>query len=157
MDDINKFSDDNIGGVLLCRFIPVENVSEIPSPINYSINTAVVLKSNCRWFDIYGTQGTKEFTEESTQSDAGTSFKKSIKLITPKIRTELDDQFNDMANRLFILDVTDNNGLRKIVGTIDEPLKFKCTATTKADVAQRNEYSIEFFGEGTQKSYTYNL
>ena len=157
MNDINKFTDDNLGGVMLFKFIPIEDVQEIPGAVNYFINTAVVLKTTCRWYEFYGTTGTIELAEDSVETDAGTYYKKSLKAISPKIRTELDALFNEMKNRQFILDVIDNNGIRKIIGSLAEPLKFKEKSSTKNEASQRNEYAIEFFGEGVEKSFTYNL
>lgn len=157
MNDVNKFTDDNLGGVMLFKFIPVDDVSSIPTAVNHIIPTGVVLKPGCRWYEFYGTIGTIEFTEKKQDSEAGAFYKKSLKAITPKVRTELDLVFNEMKNRRFILDVTDNNGIRKIVGSIEAGLKFSDESNTKSEASQRNEYSIEFSGEGEDKSYTYNV
>lgn len=157
MNDINKFTDDNLGGVMLFKFIPVDDVQEIPTAINNMIASAVVLKPATRWYEFYGTIGTIEFNEDQSDSEAGSYFKKSLKAITPKNRTDVDLIFGEMKNRRFILDVLDNNGIRKIVGTIQEGLKFTSKASTKGEATQRNEYVIEFTGDGENKSPTYNL
>lgn len=157
MNDINKFTDDNLGGVMLFKFIPIDDVQEIPTAINNIIASGITLKPSTRWFEFYGTIGTIEFNEDQAESEAGAYYKKSVKAITPKNRTELDLIFNEMKDRRFILDVTDNNGIRKIVGTKQEGLRFTAKASTKAEASQRNEYQIEFSGEGENKSYTYNL
>lgn len=157
MDDINKFTDDNLGGIFLFRFIPIEDIATIPEPLDHEINAPVTLTATARWFDFYGTPGTIELSEDDNQNEAGTYYKKKLTAITPKNRTELDKIFTEMRHRQFVLDVTDNNGIRKLVGSTTEPLKFKCKSSTKSEAAQRNEYAIEFYGDGVEKSYTYNI
>lgn len=157
MNDINKFSDDNIGGIMLFKFVSTEAVQAIPQAINHIIASAITLKPGYNWHEFYGTPGTIELSEDQVDSEAGAFYKKTLKAVTPKIRPEIDVVFEDMKNRKFILDVIDNNGVRKIIGSVESGLKFISKANTKSEANQRNEYSIEFVGEGENKSYTYNI
>lgn len=157
MDDVLKFTDDNLGGIYLFKYIPVDDVESISDPIDGFIAKEINLKPNSQWFDFYGTEGTMQFTEDPAASNDGTIYNKKLVAITPKHRTELDLLFHQMRNRRFILDIIDNNGLRKIVGSIQEPLKFLSKADTKSQASGRNEYAIEFSCNSTFKSYTYDI
>jgi len=157
MDDINKFTDDNLGGIYLFKFTPADDVQSISEPIDGFITKEISLKPDARWFDFYGTEGTMQFSEEDANSNDGALYNKKLTAITPKQRTELDQLFYKMRNRRFILDVIDNNGLRKIVGSIEEPLKFSNKGDTKNQASGRNEYAIEFACQSTFKSYTYDI
>ncbi len=157
MDDVKKFEDDNLGGVYLFKYIPADDVQSISDPIDGFITKEVSLKPDKQWFDFYGTEGTMAFSEDDSNTNDGTLYNKKVIAITPKQRTEIDVLFFKIRNRRFILDLIDNNGLRKIIGSIEEPLKFTNKGDTKNMASGRNEYAIEFACSSTFKSYTYDI
>jgi hypothetical protein len=157
MEDINKHCDENVGGIFLFRYIPVEDVESIVEPIDSRITEPVVLKAGKRWFEFYATPGTIKFEEEPQESSHGDYFKIKFSGNTPKDRQETISAFNKMKNKHFILDYTDNNLFRKLVGNISYPLKFKKSTSTGAQAQNKNGYAFEFYGDVLNESPEYYI
>jgi hypothetical protein len=157
MEDINKHCADNLGGIFLLRYIPKDDVESIVEPINGRVTEPVVLKANKRWFEFYATPETLKFNEEQQESPQGDYFKIKLTGATPKDRADIISAFNKMKKPSFIIDYTDNNGLRKLVGTITEPLRFKHSSTTGDKAPSKNGHSFEFFGDVIDKSPEYYI
>lgn len=157
MKDINKHCEDNLGGIFLLRFIPSNDIETIVEPIDGRVTEPVVLKENTRWYEFYATPETIKFDEDQQQSPHGDYFKIKLTGNTPKDRAEVISTLNEMKNKTFILDYIDNNGTRKLVGTITEPIKFKHTSTTGNTVPSKNGTSFEFYGDVIDKSPEYYI
>lgn len=155
MEDINKHCDDNLGGLYYFKFIPVDDVVSIVEPLNSKVCEPVVLNNLARWFNCYATEGTIKYTEEKQQSPHGDYYKAKLTAFIPKDRAEVINQINLMNNKLFVIDYTDNNGLRKLVGTINNPLRFSDNLDTGSNAANRNGFTIEFVGDILKKAPTY--
>jgi hypothetical protein len=96
-----------------------------------------------------------KYNEEKQQSPHGDYYKAKLTAFIPQDRSEVNNQLELMKNKLFIIDYTDNNGERKLVGTVENPLSFTDTMDTGANVPNRNGYTIEFSGDILKKSPTY--
>ena len=144
-----------MGGLYTFKFIPASDVASIPEAVNGAIYYPVVLKPDARWFDGYCTQETMSFSDRQQDDGHGAYHKKQFAGNVPKDRPELSNVFNDLKDGRYILDIIDNNGTRKLVGTIDEPLDFSSDVDSKAAVSARNEYKIMFAGDGIKKSPGY--
>lgn len=157
MNDINEYSGDNLGGIIRFKFIPVTDVESIASPIDHVITTPVILKTDKRWFSAYATMGTIGYTEASEQTANGGLFKRQLVAIIPKDDKDKAKLFNKMRNQRFIVDYVDSNGLRKLIGSLEEPVFFSSTQNTKTEMPGRNEHSISFYGTGTHKAFIYDF
>lgn len=155
MKDINRPLFENLGGIIKFNFVPIEHVDSIDIPIKGIITQPVSLASGKQWFSGYGTLGSISFTETPEKTNAGELFKRVFTAFCPKDDEEIDTLFNEMRNMQFLLDYTDSNGLRKLIGSIDEPLKFSASLNTKSQMQELAGHSISFFGDGTHKSYVY--
>jgi hypothetical protein len=153
--DIIKHCNENLGGVFIFKFIPVIHVQSIAQPIDNRILTPVVLKQGFNWLDFYATEGTMQLKEDLQPSDHGDFYKLKLTASVPKIRTEIDHTFSLMRNVKFLIDVVDNNGQRKLLGTLEEPLSFTFQSDTGDSMPKKNNYSVEFFAELTDNSPTY--
>lgn len=156
-NDIIRQVSDNIGSVIAFEFLEIKGVSVIPPTVRATIWNAVELVDGYRWQKGYGTEGTMSFKDEPANSENGGYHKKIFSANVPKDRPEINDLFNSMQNKKFILQIMDANGLKKLIGTIDEPLTFKSGYDTKANFQGRAEYQISFEGEGVDKSPFYNV
>jgi hypothetical protein len=155
-DFIQPFSD-NLGGIITFKFIPSEDIDTIEMALNGVIEQEITLKSGKQWYCGYGTLGTIGYTEPGEESPAGTVYKRAFTAFYPKDNSEMNFLFQEMRNRLFVIDYRDSNGLRKVVGGIEEPLKFLSALNTQTDVPGRSGHNISFYGDGTYKAYTYNI
>lgn len=157
MNDIEKTVTDNIGGANKLRFVPVSGIASIPSIYAGAIQSTVVLKAGYRWYDCYCTLGSLYYKDEQQDGEHGVSFKKEVGGSVPRPTDDLIEVFSTMDNGRFVLDVTDNNGHRRLIGTVEEPMYFKRMADTKAAPADKNEYRLLFSGAGTTESPGYNV
>lgn len=155
MNDINKPCEDNLGGIFLIKVIPIQEVQSLLMPVKSAILEPLVTKPLGRWYDIYATIETVKFEEEPIESEQGDHYRAKIIGKVPKDRASVIETINQMTNKQFIIDYTDNNGVRKIVGTLTEPLLFKCNFTTGDKVATKNGYDFEFSGFLLRKSPVY--
>lgn len=155
MNDINKHTEDNLGGIFSIKIIPVSDVQSIPMPIKSRILQAVVLKNNTRWYDLYATEQTIKFEEPQQESEHGNFFRCKLTGLVPKDRADVIELFNEMANKLFVIDYTDNNGVRKLIGNLSEPLTFSSNFDTGSTATNKNGYSFEFKGDLIKKSPVY--
>lgn len=157
MNDINKFSGENLGGLIRFNFAVVSDILTIEEAVDSKISKVIKMKPGTRWYSGYATLGTMSFTEPTEETNAGPIYKRSFNAFCPKDDEEKTDLFARMRNEKFILDITDSNCLRKIIGSINEPLSFKSTLNKKANMPELAGYAISFFGDGTHPSYIYNV
>lgn len=157
MKDFAQPDGNNLGGVLTFNFIPVDDVSSFPNLVNNKIVSPITLKTGAMWFKGYSTLEKTKFQEPDDDTPAGTIFKKAFTGFYPKDTEEINILFNQMRNRKFIVDYTDMNHVRKIIGTISEGLKFSSTLNTGEKVADLAGHSFKFYGDGTAKAFIYDI
>ena len=157
LNDITRHTDDNLGGLNAFKIVSAKAVTSLPSVVNGAIQHQLTLLPGHRWLSVYCTEFTMNYKEVPIDSEHGAAFKKTLTGKTPKDRAELTQLFNEMKDQGFIIDYTDNNGQRKLVGSPQEPMYFKPALDTKAEMAQRNEHELVFEGEGIDKSPFYNI
>lgn len=154
-NSIKKTVTDNLGGLNHIRFVPARLVNSISPVYNGAIHLAVELKANAAWYELPYSIETLGFKDEQQESEHGAYYTKQITAIVPQHNDEKNNFLSVMDNERFIVDCLDNNGKRRLVGTIAEPMQLKKMADTKNNVAGRNEYQLTFTGTGTQLSPFY--
>ena len=158
MPDIDQFVGDNIGGLEEFQFIPVTDIISIPRPVDHVINKSVVIddSSGAKWLNAYVTEGSLGYTETKSKTQHGTPYKRKLVGFVPKDSEALANQFDGMEGSKFVLIYDDNNGKKKLIGSIDSPLEFTADLDTKEDASGRNGHTISFTGNGPHKAYFYN-
>jgi hypothetical protein len=157
MEDIKQPVGDNLGGLLRFNYIPVKDVESIPDAIDGKVVEEVVVKEGKRWYAGYATQGTIGFSEPTEKNPAGTIFKPLFVGVCPQDNEQNNFLFHQKRDQQFIIDITDSNGLRRLVGSIAEGLEFSAALSTQTDVAGRNGYNISYSGDTTHRSYIYDI
>ena len=80
------------------------------------------------------------------QTASGTQYAKTIKGVYPKGSDEMLSIFSSMANgRRFMVKITDNNGVQRLVGRMGVPLMFEFNYATGGPAAQMNGYTFTFY------------
>ncbi|MES2590888.1 MAG: hypothetical protein V4608_03300 [Bacteroidota bacterium] len=156
MGDINRPEGDNLGGILRFKFIDVNDVLSIALPINSAILSTVQLKPGKSWSSGYGTLETIGYSEPGEITDAGTIYKRMFVAFCPYENAYSDDLLHIMRNRQFLVDYTNANGVRKLIGSINEPLFFLGALNTKTKSSDLAGYSISFFSDSSHKAYVYS-
>lgn len=155
MTDFPFKKEDNLGGVPRFNFVKVSDVQSIGIAVNHKIIAPVVLKTGKQWYCGYGTLGTVGYSEPEESSSAGTLYKRAFSGFYPKDDADIDLLFSEMRHEKFLIDYTDNNGLRKLIGSIAEPLRFTSSFSTKQQASELAGHTFSFYGDGTHKSYVY--
>ena len=138
---------DNLGGNQGFSFIPSNLVEYIPPTISGYVNDDPVLASGAAFFNGYATAKTLLFEEKEQKTNAGISYLQKISGFYPKITPTVVSLFTQMRNRKFIVKITDNNGLLRLAGTLEQPLEFGFSLSTGNNPATRNGITFEFFCE----------
>lgn len=146
MDNISKFAGPNLGGNRALQFLPVEAIATIPDPVNGAITGDIVLAGVSDFYSIYSTDGTLLFEETPKQDQAGEYYESSISAFIPKASVELLSILVNMQRSLYVVKVTDNNGLTRLAGNIANPLQMTFQVDPKDNVSSRNGIKITFAG-----------
>jgi hypothetical protein len=136
----------NIGGVRALRVWPAGNV-RIPAYVGASLNEPLVLLDPNNYADIWFLPDTGGF-EEPEQPDAqGEFYKPSLQLAIAKDAPGIQEAIGRLrAVRHFVVAYRDANGLTKLVGTPDFPLRLTAGLETGKRPLDRNGYPLVFTG-----------
>lgn len=146
---------DNIGGAGSFRFTEVESVSSIARPTDHKITSSVVLKAGKLWYNGYASLDSLNYLEEGKQSDNGHFIQATLKGFVPD-SPEMLQLLVKMDDRKFVLHITDNDNLEKIVGTKETPLTFNCDFETQT-VSGIKGYTWQFNGMLQKRAPIYEL
>ncbi len=158
MRNIDQFIGDNIGGLESFLFIPVDDAISIARPVNHIIQEAVVINvaGGAQWFTAYITQGTLFYKEDKNKTVHGNPYNRSLVGFVPKDTEELAELFDEMGDVRFLIDCLDNNGKRKLVGSLDSPLVFASLMSSGEAPEGRNGHQLTFSGNASHKAYFYD-
>lgn len=156
MISITEFIGDNIGGLESFQFIPVGDVASIARAKDHVITELVTLDTGKAWLDAYVTLGSLAYSEGKNKTIHGNHYNRSLVGFVPKDTEALAELFDEMGDVRFIIDYTDNNGVRKLIGSLDSPLVFSSQLSTGNDAAARNGHFITFSGNSPHKAYIYD-
>lgn len=126
MDNFPLQNTDHVAGLRSFEYIEAKNVLALPEGDLVEISEAdISLKAGASWK--MGEQAFKSLThaEPEVESDAGNYFENSVGGFYVGDSTAFRRLLRDMQHKKFILKVRDNEGKLKLVGTVDEPLRFK--------------------------------
>ena len=141
MTDLTFEGGNNPGGNCVLRFAPVAGIASIASPL-----TQPVFRTGYRWFDAYGSEGTKEVDETQDETDNGPTWNVKISLFLPGDSVQRRGALAELVRHRFILEVQDNAGLYRRIGTLTECLQFSYSFRTGGAMAQRRGAQLTFRG-----------
>lgn len=163
--NIEKYSGNrNMGGVWRkFRFIPVEEVSEIPFYEDDNIETEITLADGSGWFDGWAVLETIGFKEKPV-GDAGNPTGYEVELPgefakdTPGLLTKVQR----MEGRRFFVLAEDHNGNVCLLGNqqkdkdgVYKGIRFQSVRDSGTKVAERNGYAFSFKGQQPVRSPFY--
>ncbi len=94
----------------------------------------------------------KLWTENQRRNKQGPFWEQSVSGTTPKMKPAVSQQFQWMANYFFLLRLSDHNGQKWILGTIDEPFEFSANATA-GNNGSLNKYDISFRSTTSKRAH----
>lgn len=91
--------------------------------------------------------------DEQPRTDAqGTAYEQIVSGITPKLRPEVTDQFEQMDGYTYVIRLKDKTGQYWLIGTLANPLAFVASATSGSG-SRRNEYSLRFSNLTSRRAF----
>lgn len=151
--------ESNLSGILSFEYAPIDYIDaaayemiisdtnnwqyEIPFGVGGWLTAGVLINPR-----------KKLWTETQRANPQGPTWEQLVSGVTPKLRPAVNQQFEMMAHRQFILRITDLNGQTWIVGTLHEPFEFSANATSGNNGAA-NQYEISFRSINSKRAIGY--
>ena len=136
----------NIGGVRALRVWPASNV-RVPAYAGSSLTTAITLLDPLNYADIWFLPDSAGFEELQADDVQGDFYKVGLQLVVTKDAPDVAEAVARLsAVRYFVAAYADGNGLTKLVGTPDNPLRFAAGLETGKRATDRNGYPLTFSG-----------
>lgn len=132
---------DNQGGLSRLYFTPVTNVALLGDIYNGYANGFSLHLTPLDY--IWVLPDSIKFSQDKKSGSNGDYFPTSIRAMIPKDRPELLLKMEEMDGKEYVCVILDNNDYYKIVGTINEPLRFKADVNIDG-IESLNAYGIEF-------------
>jgi len=145
----------SLGGLTHIRVYPAENVLSIPAPVLGIISSPVVLRDPENYCDIFFPVGEGSMDEAQADDEHGEYFKPKISCFIPKDTPEFYDASIALTGMKCICICQDANGLAKLVGTPDYPLRFKLSTGTGKRSQDKSGLEFEFYGVPPERAPFY--
>jgi len=144
----------NLGGVRALRVWPARNVLALPTDPSQALS----LRDATDYCDIFFAPDSAGFEEPEVIDAQGEFYKASLQLL---IAHDAPDRQAAIARlravRYFVAAYTDANGLTKLVGTPDHPLRLTAGLETGKRPGDRNGYPLSFAGLTPEPALVYLL
>lgn len=144
MTNFPELNTEGLGGQQSFSFIPVHDVDIIPYVFNSVLPAAVILLNGKQWYTGNALMRTLQLTEEPTKQG---TYNYSLSGNVAGKDSDVVPLFTDMARRTFLIDTTDRNGNRRLIGSKNFPMRFKWSHDSKASTSERSDFIFEFYGE----------
>jgi hypothetical protein len=136
----------NTGGVRALRVWPASNV-RLPAYVGSNLTQPITLLNKDNYADIWFQPDSAGFDEPEADDAAGVFYKAQLQLLVLRDAPDLQEAIRQLrAVRYFVLAYADGNGLTKLVGTPDNPLRLAAGLETGKRPGDRNGYPLTFAG-----------
>lgn len=140
---LNKFCS-SASGVAVVEYLPTDKIDEeaYERLSNEGIFTGNIANTNAFFYAPLIPIG-KGFTMDSDDSEQGEYYNFSVVGILQGDTADILAELNRTLQRRYILRITDGDGQRRLIGTLDEPFKFSF-ALSKSEPGQNNNYRVKW-------------
>ncbi|GAB3956697.1 hypothetical protein GCM10028805_47360 [Spirosoma harenae] len=155
MTDLNFQGGNNIAGLFQVRCAPVVGILTFPLPApSGPIQTSEqpTFSEGFAWFSIYGTEGTKDYQEEQQMTENGPVWAVKLSLYLPGDSPLNRSSLDEMVRHRFIIEVQDNLGLWRRIGTPEQNLELTYQFGISAAAGGRRGTVLTFSGQLTSPS-----
>jgi hypothetical protein len=157
MQNFIAFENENMGGVNSFRFVPINDIASIPDAVNGKITSAVVLKSGKQWYTGLSVINKLKFNEEASHVTAGVLYRTRVSGSIPKLTDDYLALFTEMASQRFLLEITDNNGYKRLCGKYLMGLRFDFNQDSGGRPSDTNGWEYSFTIDHRLPSYFYEV
>lgn len=150
------YKQDNLGGLLTLQIIRAADVESMGDPVEsviYGTITPKAGKAFVSWQCIIETASARS---QSRSSMHGAVKNNVLPFMLPKDRSTIKAQLDQAEADEFIVLFKDANGVQKVFGTLNAPVRFEFDHNTGAQFASLNAYDCRFYYNGPDNLYHYN-
>jgi hypothetical protein len=122
MTNFPDFEFEGLSGGKTFNFIPTHDIDTIPYTIFETIDSDVILITGKTWFTGNSLPRSLDITEEHVPESNTYKYKVTGRLTGSD--SVIMPLFKDMASRSYVLDITDMNGNRRLIGTNENGMDF---------------------------------
>ncbi len=144
MEAFFDFEIESMGGNQTFLFAPTKTILSMPDVIDNSIISEISFLSGCGFLEGKYIPGTLDFSEKSVPSQGGDYFSTVVSGMVPKLTKEYLNLFTQMLKQRFMLNVVDNNGSKRIVGSIRAGAKFSFEQASSTTPAGASGFKFQF-------------
>jgi hypothetical protein len=94
----------------------------------------------------------QRWTEKERSSKHGPSYNQEVRAILPKMRPSISGEFQKMSFHRFLLRLTDLNGQKWLLGTLEYPFRFSANIDSAEQTTGLNNYPIRFISQTAERS-----
>jgi hypothetical protein len=146
----------NPGGYTSFNFIPSIYITSFPGAENHVITSAITVSNP--WLTGYSTYETLSFNEDTVKSGQGESYRPEVTGFVPGEYPELTELLHAMEQmKNFVLQITNNRGKIRIVGSPDMPLQFLSSFSSGDQRSSAKGYGLKFIGDTLSRAPFYEL
>lgn len=133
---------DNMGGARAFRFCPIEDIDTLPITVDGIVTGDPDFNPGGDWYEGYVTQDTADFDEREEVKDGGPLWQVTFIGFVPCDTAEQRANIDDIVRHHHIVDVIDNNGLTRRMGSLRNPARITARYTTGRTASDRNGYTL---------------
>lgn len=152
MQNIEALYGDNLGGIGNFLFIPDTDVSSIPDSRGNVVKNNIALVTDKEWYIATLTLETIRYTEGMTRMGAGRLKEQKLTGFVPKDTPDIGNLLEEMERCRFIVVYNDNNGYKKLLGTLNSPMRFVYELDTTDKFSGRNGHQLTFYRQSSDKA-----
>ena len=147
MDHLTWAGGNNMGGVREFRFAPIQHLRNPPDIILGTVDEEMDFRQfapgeSYDWNTGYVTEDTAEFQETETEGPGGTLFIAEFTGFFPGDTAEQRANLDDIVRHYHVVDVTDNNGNLRRMGTLQNPARITTAFSTGRGASNRPGYEL---------------
>lgn len=157
LSTINRFSGQgNLGGIISILVARKADIDSIPQPVGGVVYGDVVFKPGKSWVTWNVTSETASTKSDTRTSREGASKNNRLPFSVPKYSAAVHSMFEQATDDELIVLHTDANGIQKIFGLYDAPVKFRYSHNSGQQHADKNGFEGEFYYDGPENMFEYN-
>lgn len=157
LQSISKYVGFNPRGLLQVQYLPIHyiNQSSLIEIITDANNFLYAIPlSTGSWLSLPFLPTEDIWQESPRSSDQGPGYEQSISLVSPKLRAEVSQQFEQMEKMRFVIQLKDKAGQNWLIGEPKIGLEFSVRCTT-GNSRGLNNYQLSFSGVTSRRSSAY--
>ncbi|MEM7163755.1 MAG: hypothetical protein AAF487_15110 [Bacteroidota bacterium] len=153
MSELKAYEGKSTGGILAVYLQLVENVIQIPSASGINLSNDINPSS---FQKINPLDSTARFKETSKVIHGSQSYNYEIPFSIRKDRSVVTQLLSNLMNRKLIAITEDFEGLRRVIGSLDEPARLNWTFNKGESISSPNRYDVVITCQQTNPAYYYS-